>query len=286
MQYSAFMNEDRPLAALLPRLGARVRAARLQRRWSIADLARRSGLSARYVSELELGEGNISVLRLAEVAVALDVSLASMFAGLGPIADDVDALAALPPARRMAALRAGRAPSKVALVGLRGAGKTSVGARVSEMARYRFVEADQAVEERAGVPLAELFEIGGTARYRAFEREILLHLLDLAEPLVIATGGSVVTAADTWSVLRASARTVWLRASPGRHLARVEAQGDLRPMRGRANALAELETILAARSPFYAQAEVHVETDDRDLESVAREVVEALGLEEGAPLKG
>lgn len=263
-------------APLLVALGARVRARRSALGWSIADLARRSGISARFLADLEHGAGNISVLRLSEVATALGVSLAALIGGLGPVSDEADALAGLDPARRPAALRAARAPSKVALVGLRGAGKSTVGARLAARLGCPFVEVDQAVEERAGVALGEIFEFGGSARYRDLERDALVGLLERPGPAVLATGGSVVTAADTWALLRASARTVWLRASPQSHLSRVEAQGDLRPMRGRANALAELEGILSLRTPLYAQAGLHVDTEGRGVEEVVGEIAGAV----------
>lgn len=265
-----------PSVPLLAALGARVRARRAALGWSIADLARRSGLSARFLADLEHGAGNISVLRLSEVATALGVSLAALVGGLGPVSDEADALAGLEPARRPAALRAARAPSKIALVGLRGAGKSTVGARLAARLGCPFVEVDQAVEERAGVALGEIFEFGGAARYRELERDALVALLDRPGPAVLATGGSVVTAADTWALLRASARTVWLRASPQSHLTRVEAQGDLRPMHGRANALAELEGILSLRTPLYAQAELHVDTQGRGIDTVVEEIAGAV----------
>jgi XRE family aerobic/anaerobic benzoate catabolism transcriptional regulator len=260
-------------APLLAEVGSRVRALRRARGWTVGDLARTSGSSERFLADVEHGRGNASLLRLSEIAQALGVSLATLVAGLGPVNDAADVLAGLPPERRALALRAGRSPEVLALVGLRGAGKSTVGALLARSLGWSFVELDAAVEERAGVRLGDIFEFAGAARYRELEREVLGEVLDRPPcGVVLATGGSLVTAPDTWRMLRASARTVWLRASPEAHLARVEAQGDVRPMRGRENARAELEAILAARSPAYAQAEVHLDTDGRAPDVVVAEI--------------
>ncbi len=253
---------------LLLRLGARVRARRNELGWTQADLARRAGLSARFLVDLEKGEGNISVVRLAEIAEALGVSLATLVGGLGPVRDLADTLAGLDPTGARRAARAAGATGKVALVGLRGAGKSTVGARLAARLGVRFVEVDAEVEQQAGMRLGEIFEYHGAGRYRELEREVLLRLLDLPDRLVLATGGSVVTAADTWADLRRAARTAWLRASPAAHLGRVEAQGDVRPMRGRADALAELQAILTAREPLYALADRAFPTDGHSVEAV------------------
>jgi XRE family aerobic/anaerobic benzoate catabolism transcriptional regulator len=261
---------------LLPRLGAQVRSLRTRNGWTQAELARRTGLSPRFLVDLEKGDGNISVARLAEIAAALDVSLATLLGGFGPVHDEADRLACLDPVRRRHALRAAGATGKVALVGLRGAGKSTVGTRLAERLAARFVEVDAEVEARAGMRLGEIFEYHGAGRYRELEREALARLLDATDDLVLATGGSVVTAADTWADLRRSSRTVWLRASPASHLARVEAQGDVRPMQGRPDALAELQGILAARDTLYAQAEVTVDTEGREVDDVVADVAARL----------
>jgi XRE family aerobic/anaerobic benzoate catabolism transcriptional regulator len=266
------------MADLLAGIGGRVRACRQARGWSLAALARASGVSVRFLADLELGRANVSVLRLSEVAQALGVSLVSLVAGLSAVPDVADRLAALPEERRAAALRAGAAPDILALVGLRGAGKSTVGPILAKRLGVPFVELDARVEERAGVALGEIFAISGAGRYRALEREVLEEVLDAGAPCVLATGGSLVTAPDAWRMLRQAARTVWLRAAPARHLARVEAQGDVRPMRGRASALPELEAILAERRGAYALAELHVDTDSRTPEDVATAVLTGLGI--------
>lgn len=240
---------------LLAQLGARIRALREARGWTRAQLAARAGISLRFLADVEHGAGNLSVQRLSELCQALGVSLASVFSGLGERA----------------------APGKLALVGLRGAGKSSVGAALATALGWQFVEVDQRVEQAAGLRLGDLFEYHGAGRYRELEREVLTALLDDPGEHVLATGGSVVTASDTWELLRARARTVWLHASPESHLSRVEAQGDFRPMRGRADALTELKDILRARSPLYAQAQRTVETEGRTVADVAAELAAWVG---------
>ena len=135
-----------------------------------------------------------------------------------------------------------------------------------------FIELDRLVEQEAGMSLGEIFELRGEAHFRALERKVLERVLRSPEQAVIAAGGSIVTAPETWKRLQEGARTVWLQASPASHLERVRAQGDLRPMRGRPNAQKELEAILIERANLYAQADVHLDTDGLGV----RGVVEAL----------
>lgn len=237
-------------SALLSTIGERLRARRRDRGLTQADLARRAGVSARFLVQLEGGTGNISVQRLAEVCQVLELPLSELFAGLGPAA-----------------------PPRVALVGLRGAGKSTVGAALARRLGAPLVELDQRVEEEAGMTLAELFELWGEAHFRQVEARVLERVLAASGPLVLATGGSIVTAPETWRRLRRSCRTVWLRASPEAHLERVRAQGDLRPMRGRPDALAELREILADRAPLYAQADLVVDTEGVGLPAVVERIV-------------
>jgi len=223
---------------LLSQIGTRLRARRTDWDLTQAELAKRAGVSPRFLVQLEKGEGNISVGRLAEVCGALDLPLADLFRGIGP----------------------GR-PTKIALVGLRGAGKSTVGERLSDVTGSDFIELDALIEQEAGMSLREVFELRGEAHYRTLEREVLERVLRTPGAAVIAAGGSIVTAHETWRRLQEGARTVWLQASPASHLERVRAQGDLRPMEGRPNALAELEAILDERSGLYAEADVHLDTD-------------------------
>ena len=223
---------------LLNQIGSRLRSRRLSWELTQAELARRAGVSPRFLVQLEKGEGNISVGRLAEVCAALELPMSELFRGIGP----------------------GR-PNKLALVGLRGAGKSTVGVQLASALGVAFVELDALVEQEAGMSLGEIFELRGEAHFRTLEREVLERVLREPGQSVIAAGGSIVTAPETWKRLQAGARTIWLQASPASHLERVRAQGDLRPMRGRPNAQKELEAILEERSGLYAEADVHLDTD-------------------------
>lgn len=272
------------LDRVLPELGIRLRALRESRALTQAELARQSGVSVRFLADVERGEGNASILRLAEVAAALSVSLATLVATAGPVDDGAQAALGREPSHlRGSTLRFGYthvhelAETCIALVGLRGAGKSTVGLALAERMGIPFVEVDAAVEQRAGLTLAEVFEYRGADHYRALEREVLAQLLDQRKPVVLATGGSVVTDRETWSLLRARAHTIWLRASPKTHLHRVIAQGDERPMRGRADALAELKEILRVRDPLYAMAHATINTEGTDVSGVVQQALAASG---------
>ncbi len=228
-----------PGMGLLRELGQRLRRAREAAGLSVAELARRAGVSRRHVTEAEAGRANLTILTLAELAVPLGV-------GLGHLCD-------LPLAAQ---------GERVALVGLRGAGKTTVGRALARALDARFVELDERIEARAGLSLAEIFDLHGVEAYRRYEREALEEVLGEGQRLVIATGGSIVTSEETWARLRAVCRTVWLRAAPEEHLARVLQQGDRRPMAGRPRALEELREILTRREPRYALADLTLDTAD------------------------
>lgn len=226
------MNDD-----LLFALGRRARAHRLARGWTLREVAERSGVSPRFLVQLESGHGNISVRRLAHVARALETTAAALLS-----ADD------------------GPAPTVIALLGLRGAGKTTIGRRLARRRRMPFVELDKRIEQAAELSLSELFSLHGEDYYRRLEREVLAHVLRQGKPMVLATGGGLVTSADTYALLRRSATTVWLRASPEEHWNRVVRQGDRRPMADHPQAMADLRTLLASREPLYALADHTVET--------------------------
>jgi XRE family aerobic/anaerobic benzoate catabolism transcriptional regulator len=219
-------------------LGERLRARRQERELTQAELARRAGVSPRFLVQLEAGEGNISVARLADVCEVLALPLEVLFKGLGP-----------------------GEPEKIALVGLRGAGKTTVGQALADKRGIPFVELDALVEREAGMRLGEIFQLRGEAHYRTLETRVLEEVLAEHGPAVLATGGSIVTSPDAWRRLREGARTIWLRASPKSHLSRVQKQGDLRPMRGRPNALSEIADILDERASLYSQADLVFDTD-------------------------
>lgn len=236
---------------ILTALGRRARALRLEQGRTLREVAERSGLSPRYLVQLEAGRGNISVKRLADVARALDTTPASLLSALEP---------ALP----------------IALLGLRGAGKTTIGKRLARRLHVPFVELDRRIEQAADLSLAELFSLHGEDYYRRLERETLAAVLTEGHGMVIATGGGIVTSPETYALLRRSAITVWLRGSPEDHWNRVVRQGDRRPMADHPQAMADLRTLLAAREPLYAQADHTVETSGLFVDRVVDAVANAL----------
>jgi len=222
--------------ALLSQIGNRVRTRRTSMGWTLREIAERSGVSSRFLSDLEAGKGNISVARLADVAQALDVPLVSL----------------LPSDEK-------QTPA-IALVGLRGAGKSTIGKSLSKHLGVAFVELDTLIEREANLSLGELFSLHGESYYKRLAYDILLKLLARSEPMVIATGGSVVTDPETWQLLKRRTHTVWVKATPEDHWKRVLVQGDTRPMANRASAMGELRSILSLRAPLYAEAAQTIDT--------------------------
>ena len=244
-------------AKLLEGLGSAVRALRSERGLTLRGLAKVAGVSERFLVQLEAGEGNISVARLEDVAEALGTTGAELLAQ----------------ASRARPATGTNGPGVIALVGLRGAGKSSIGAAVAQRLGVPLVELDEAIVREAQMTLSTIFEIHGEAYYRQMERDVLRRILDSGKPAVIATGGSIVTDPETWGLLRSRARTVWLKATPREHWDRVVAQGDVRPMRGRPRAMKELKQLLHHRTPLYEQADVAVDTSGQDVADVVGRIV-------------
>lgn len=231
-------------ATLLRSLGERVRARRQSLGLTVRELAAESGLSERFLVSLEGGKANVSVVRLSDVAEALGVSMAALLEGPG--AHDVEAPRSM-------------LKRTVSLVGLRGAGKSSVGAQAAERLGVRFVELDGRIAQRAGMSVGEIFDLSGAAHYRKLEREELERVL-IEPPCVLATAGSLVTENATYERLRAQTTVIWLKAGAEEHFARVVAQGDTRPMSNRKDAMKELRGILRARRALYERAHAVVDT--------------------------
>jgi XRE family aerobic/anaerobic benzoate catabolism transcriptional regulator len=221
-------------------LGERVRAWRAAHATTRRALAASSGVSERFLAQLEAGQGNISVLRLRQLARAMSIPLDAL------VREDA------PPKRDL-----------IALLGLRGAGKSTLGARLAEALDRPFIELDLEVEKEAGAKLGEVFAMYGQDAFRRFERRALERVLGQHERAVIATGGSLVTDPANYQLLRERCRCIWLKASPTEHMSRVIAQGDMRPFKGRSAALGEIEKLLQDREKLYARADATVLTSGK-----------------------
>jgi XRE family transcriptional regulator, aerobic/anaerobic benzoate catabolism transcriptional regulator len=239
---------------LLLALAQRLRELRDEAGLTLAELAERSKLSRRYLTELEAGRANPSLLKLARLAQAYRVKLSAL----------CDLALPVPRNRR------------VALVGLRGAGKSTVGRALALELEQSFHELDRMVEELSGLELAAVFAMHGEDYYRRLEREALEDHLERAGSGVLATGGSLVTHEETWQRLRETCFVVWLKATPEDHWSRVVSQGDFRPMSARPRARQELEELLADRERLYADADLAVETSGRSPEEVVSIICRAL----------
>ena len=268
--------------SFLARLGEKVRDARARRGLTRKDLARDSRVSERYLAQLEAGHGNISVLLLRQIAAALGLALSDL---LGEEEQSVELtlihqLLQRLPKQRLARIRARlqsefggtslERGSRVALIGLRGAGKSTLGAALARKLGVSFIELDREIEREAGTGLSEIFLLYGQPGYRRYERRCLEKVLQAHERCVIATGGSIVSEPGIYDLLLSTCFTVWLKAEPEEHMARVVAQGDTRPMAGNAQAMEDLRRILHGRGMLYAQADTIVDTAGHTVEQSLR----------------
>ena len=273
-------------AAFLSALGDRVRELRARRGMTRKILAKHSGVSERYLAQLEAGQGNASLAILRRIARALDVPLEMLVAEMPEppvdLAHAVELLHRLGPeqlgeARALLVKAFGEADAaaraqRIALVGLRGAGKTTLGSALAERLGVPFIELDREIERESGVSLATIFDFYGQAGFRRMERRCLDRVIEEHPRIVLATGGSIVSEPSTFERLLVSCYTVWLKAAPAEHMERVIAQGDMRPMAGNRESMSDLQRILAGREPLYRRADAEVDTSGRSV----REALEAL----------
>lgn len=229
-----------------------MRRARLGRGLTIRALAGSSGLSTRYIALAEAGDANLSLVKARALAHALGLRVEHLVAE----GDDLHGL--------------------VALLGVRGAGKSAVGRQLAARLGRDFVELDERIEAAADLSLAEVFAVHGEDYYRRLETRALDDLIAAGDPLVVATGGSIVTHAGNFHRLRAAATTLWLRAAAEDHWDRVILQGDRRPMRDHPDAMAELRRLLAERAALYGEADHVVDTSGRALEAVVDDAARVL----------
>ena len=257
----------------LAALGDRVREARARRGMSRKLLAADSGVSERYLAQLEAGQGNVSILLLRQITSALNLPITELLSEES--GDAVELTLTMQflkrlPRQKLATVRSqlmrdyGGAQDermkRIALIGLRGAGKSTLGAKLAKALGTPFVELDREVEREAGTSLSEIFLLYGQAGYRRYERRCLERVLEKNDRAVISTGGSIVSEPGTYELLLSACFTVWLKAEPEEHMARVIAQGDTRPMAGNDQAMEDLRRILEGRAVLYRQADVTVDT--------------------------
>jgi XRE family aerobic/anaerobic benzoate catabolism transcriptional regulator len=272
-----------PGRVYLRMLGERVREARARRGMTRKILAKDSGVSERYLAQLEGGLGNISILLLRQIARALDLRLETLIME-GPeppveLMHTTELLRRLGPGEirrahqmllknfssELGGADADARRSRIALIGLRGAGKSTLGAKLAARLSVPFIELDRIIEQECGVTLSVIFDLYGQSGFRRLERQCLEQILERHPRFVLATGGSLVSEHATFERLLAACFTVWLRATPEDHMQRVIAQGDMRPMAENRESMADLRRILSVREPLYNEADIAVDTSGRSV---------------------
>jgi XRE family aerobic/anaerobic benzoate catabolism transcriptional regulator len=260
-------------------LGERVRMMRSRRGVTRRVLAREAGISERHLANLETGTGNASVLLLRQLAQALNCSMAELVGQDGVVSPELVLIRQLLRGRDETLQRVRLALSdllgaglsdpartgRIALIGLRGAGKSSLGSMLADDLGIPFIELNRVVERIVGCGVHEIHSLYGSAAYRRYEQRALEETIASFPRAVIATAGGLVSEPSTFGLLLSRCYTVWLRASPEEHMNRVVAQGDLRPMAGNAEAMDDLKRILSGREAFYAKADLMFDTGGRTL---------------------
>jgi XRE family transcriptional regulator, aerobic/anaerobic benzoate catabolism transcriptional regulator len=260
-------------------LAKRVRELRSRRGMTRKMAARDARVSERHWAQLETGDGNVSIVLLRRIAAALGVSLRELFSSdLEEPAEKqlIQRFLKRLPAHRLEEVTArlmrefGQEENvrrrRIAMIGLRGAGKSTLGSRWSEEANLPFVELDREIEKDTGMPLSEIFSLYGQSGYRAIEKRTLERVLCENDRLVVSVGGGVVSEKETFAYLLSHCYTVWIKAQPEEHMSRVMAQGDFRAIKGNNQAMDDLRRILEAREPLYRKADMCLDTSGLSIE--------------------
>jgi XRE family aerobic/anaerobic benzoate catabolism transcriptional regulator len=253
---------------------------------TVREFANRAELSVRFVHQVEAGQGNISIAGLNRIAAALGRTIHDLIPPPGDEGsirfqvwdllsrsgeDDLHAL------KRWLDSRSGQTRARfIALIGLRGAGKSTVGPPLARRLKTEFVEVDSRIEQAAGMSLGEIFMMHGEDYYRRLEREELARLFSQSAGCVLAPGGSIVTDPGSWDMIKHRCYTIWLHATPDEFMRRLRRQGDTRPMRGNPSAMAELKSILSRRQPLYAQADLTIRTTSKSPGSVIAQIIKSI----------
>lgn len=252
-------------------------------------VARDADVSERHLAQVEAGEGNISILLLQRIAIALSTSLVDLFATDFEEAPERrlirQALQRVPAHRLEEVLskitrdfgqQEGVRRNRIALIGLRGAGKSTLGARLAQELKVPFIELDREIEKDAGMPLDEIFSLYGQSGYRRIENRTLDRVLAANEKGVVSVGGGIVSERDTYDRLLSTCFTVWLKARPEEHMSRVIEQGDFRAMADNDEAMEDLRRILESREPLYRQADLHFDTSGNTVDYTFAKLLKAL----------
>ncbi|OJI94745.1 shikimate kinase [Planktotalea frisia] len=269
--------------SLIQLVGTQVRAARTGVGFSRRELAERSGVSMRYLAQLEGGEGNISIGLLQQVATALELPIEALITETtsqtaelrhvtalyqkADVATRARALQVLDPTRE----RKSKA-ERICLIGLRGAGKSTLGALLASDLGVPFLELNTEIEARIGVPVREIIALYGEDGYRQIEAETLNKIIATHERLVLAVAGGIVSSPQTFDNVLTDFHTIWIKAQPSEHMDRVRAQGDLRPMAGNPQAMEQLRQILKTRERHYAKASYQLDTSGQNIQTSRAEL--------------
>ncbi len=268
-----------PEADFLSALGKRVREVRNRRGMTRRVTARDADVSERHLAQIESGEGNASIVLLRRIAKALNMSLVELFAPNAQEPDEKQLISRFLerlPAHRLedvaSRLLRDFGPGekarrqRIALIGLRGAGKSTLGAKLGQERNVPFVELDREIEKDTGMPLAEIFSLYGQSGYRTIEKRTLERVLEEYDRVVLSVGGGVVSEKETYDCLLSQCYTVWIKARPEEHMTRVREQGDFRAMAGNPKAMEDLRRILQSREPLYRKADLCIDTSGISVE--------------------
>jgi XRE family aerobic/anaerobic benzoate catabolism transcriptional regulator len=284
--------QSSPEDSFLEELGQRVRTMRGLRGMSRKVLAKVSGISERYIAQLESGKGNVSIVLLRRVSDAMGAHIEDLIptgepAPDWPVIRDLLRKATPDQIAHAKDILAGHGPNGasahrqmpfagIALIGLRGAGKSTLGRMLAKQIGWSFVELNKEIEQQNGLSVAEIIALYGQEGFRRMEQTALGQLLARKELMVLATGGGIVSEPLTFDLILSSFYTIWLKAEPEEHMARVRRQGDLRPMADDRSAMAELRTILLSREPLYARASAVVDTAGQSVDDAAARLLGAV----------
>lgn len=265
---------ERAVETLIARVGERVRRARDRKGIPRRVLSEMSGVSPRYLAQLEAGEGNISIGLLQRVAHALDHRIEWLVGADDPWVSDTLRIADLyrtATAPVQAEVRAVLSPEpaaaqraqRICLVGLRGAGKSTLGRRTGDRLGLPFVELNREIEEQSGMPMEDLMALYGQEGYRRLEAQAISRVIATHDAMILAVAGGIVAEPETYATLLQNFHTIWIKASPAEHMARVREQGDTRPMAGNPEAMGQLKSILSAREALYERATARLDTSGK-----------------------